>query len=77
MDIELVDVTLHIDESLDERQREKLEEALRAVQGVVSVHLPEDRRHLVVVEYDPAQAKSQDILKRAVGEGIHAELVGL
>ncbi|NOR26286.1 MAG: ATP-binding protein, partial [Desulforhopalus sp.] len=38
MDTNLTDVILHIDEDLDNEQRETIEESLRALDGVVSVH---------------------------------------
>ncbi len=77
MDIQLVDVTLHIDENLDKQGRNKIEENLRAINGVVSVHNPEERPHLVVVEYNPEVTNSQAVLKSVTAEGVHAELIGL
>ncbi len=77
MDIQLVDVTLHIDEKLDEQDRKRIEGNLRAISGVVSVHNPDDRPHLVVVEYNPAVTSSEAVLKCVTGEGVHAELIGL
>ena len=77
MDIPLVDVTLHIDESLDSARRAEIEEVLRDLDGVVSVHNPHARPHLVVVQYNPDMLKSADILKAVTGQGVHAELIGL
>ncbi len=77
MDIQLVDVTLHIDENLDKPGRNKIEENLRAINGVVSVHNPDERPHLVVVEYNPEVTNSQAVLKCVTSEGVHAELIGL
>ena len=51
MDINLVDVTLHIDENLSAEQRETIEESLRALDGVVSVHNSDKTAHLTIVEY--------------------------
>ena len=77
MDINLVDVTLHIDENLSAEQRETIEESLRALDGVVSVHNSEKTAHLTIVEYNPAVMESQKILKRVTDQGVHAKLVGL
>jgi hypothetical protein len=77
MDIPLVDVTLHIDESLGSAQRAKMEDVLRALDGVVSVHNPDARPHLTMVEYNPDRLKSADILKAVTSQGVHAELIGL
>jgi hypothetical protein len=77
MDTNLTDVILHIDEDLDNEQRETIEESLRALDGVVSVHNSDKTPHLTIVEYDPAVMDSQKILKRVTNQGAHAELAGL
>ena len=75
--IKLADVTVHVDETLDAATRTKLEEDLRAQDGVVSVHSSEGTPHLVVVTYDPDHTKSNEILGVVLGEQLHAELIGL
>ena len=77
MDIQLVDVTLHIDENLDAQDRTRIEGNLRSINGVVSVHNPDERPHLVVVEYNPEATSSQAVLNCVTAEGVHAELIGL
>ena len=77
MDTNLTDVILHIDEDLDNEQRETIEDSLRALDGVVSVHNSDKTPHLTIVEYDPAVMDSQKILKRVTDQGAHAELAGL
>jgi Holliday junction resolvasome RuvABC endonuclease subunit len=77
MNIQLADVTLHIDENLDGQNRTSIEDRLRSINGVVSVHNPDERPHLVVVEYNPAETNSQAVLKCVTAEGVHAELIGL
>jgi len=77
MDIKLTDVTLHIHEALDKGRRNEIEAALRALDGVVSVHNPDDRPHLTVVEYNPEKVSSQSLLEKVRAGGVHAELVGM
>ena len=77
MDIQLTDVTLHIDENLNQEQRGTIEESLRALDGVVSVHNADKTPHLSMVEYDPNVTSSQDILERVTNQGVHAELIGM
>ena len=77
MGTNLVDVTLHIDETLNTEQRGTIEESLRALDGVVSVHNPDKTPHLTIVEYDPEAMDSQKILQRVFDQGAHAEMVGL
>lgn len=75
--IQLVDVTVHIDEQLDAQRREGLVDKVREEDGVVSVALHKEHSHLMIVEYNPEKTSSAKILKRVTGEGVHAELVGL
>jgi hypothetical protein len=77
VDIKLVDVTVHIDPDLDSAGRATVENTVRALDGVVSVHMPDDRPHLVVVEYNPDKVNSKGILDAILGQGMHAELAGL
>ncbi|MFO7594055.1 MAG: ATP-binding protein [Pseudomonadota bacterium] len=76
-DIKLVDVTVHIDKDTDTSKRGKIETALREINGVISVHMPEKEGHLVVIEYNPDKTQSSvllDIVQKIAG---HAELIGL
>ena len=77
MDIQLADVTVHIDQTLERDRRIEIEDSLRAVEGVVSVHNPDERPHLAIVEYNPAKTNSQAILSTITGHGVRAELIGL
>jgi hypothetical protein len=77
MTIQLADVTLHIDENLGPIDRGRLDDVLRAIDGVVSVHNPAEKPHLAVVEYIPAKTSSSDILTSVRSVGMHAELIGL
>lgn len=76
-DIKLVDVTVHIDKDTDAATREKIETALRGIDGVVSVHMPQEEAHLIVVEYNPDKIKSSDLLDTVQEIAGHAELIGL
>ena len=77
MDIQLADVVVHIDENLPKDQRVQIEVKLRAMDGIVSVHNPDDRPHLSVIEFNPGVSSSGAILEMVKGQGVHAELVGL
>jgi len=77
MDIQLADVVVHIDQTLERHRRSEIEEELRAIDGVVSVHNPDDRPHLAVVEYNPEKTNSAAILNTVTDQGVQAELVGL
>ncbi len=77
MNINLVDTTVHIDETVDHATRESLADKVRAMDGVVAAAHHDKRPHLMVVEYDPGKASGVDILATVKSIGIHAELVGL
>lgn len=77
MDIQLADVVVHIDENLAKERRAQIEEKLRAMDGIVSVHNPDDRPHLAVIEFNPDVSSSGAILRMVKSQGVHAELVGL
>jgi hypothetical protein len=73
----MTDVTLHVDENLDPARRLDLDSALRAVNGVISVHNPDEKPHLIMVEYNPDSTNSRALLDCVLATGVHAELIGL
>jgi cell division protein FtsX len=79
MDINLADITLHIDEELSDQARAAVEQALRQRDGVVSVHFNTTAKHphLAVVEFNPDKISSRDLLSIVQYQGYHGELVGL
>ena len=77
MNIDLADITLHVDETLDAAGQAQLEQAFRQRDGVVSVHVNPKHAHLFVLEYNPERLNSKDLLKIVEDQGMHAELVGL
>ena len=77
MDIQLADVTIHVDKSLEAGERIGLEEKLRETDGVVSVRNSDERSHLFLVEYNPDKTNSKDLLGIVRGLHGHAELIGL
>jgi len=76
MSATISDVTVHIDESLNDRELVNLEQAIRSDEGVVSVGHSEKDRHFMVVLYDPEEIRGKDILSRVTDQGFHGELIG-
>ena len=70
------EVVVHIDESLDNEGIYGLEKDLAQHDGVYSACVSEGRRHLMLVDYDPDDTKSFDILSQIRGSGLHASLIG-
>ncbi|HEX9593503.1 MAG TPA: ATP-binding protein [bacterium] len=75
--IDLPDVLLHIDETLDHARLKAIEDRLRQEPGVISVAFHDDKPHVMVVTYDPQETRSTRILETVTTQGVHAELVGL
>ena len=76
-DIKLVDVTIHVDNEIGDETRSKIDSALRSQRGVVSVHIPNEKPHLLTVEYNPDLTTSMHMLSTVRELAGHAELIGL
>jgi hypothetical protein len=77
MNVQFADILVHIDDNLSAEQRSRIEDKLRAIDGVVSVHNPDDRPHLSIVQFVPNKTSSAEILQTVTDQGVRAELVGL
>ncbi|MCB1870173.1 MAG: ATP-binding protein [Gammaproteobacteria bacterium] len=77
MDIQLADVTIHVDQKVDSKTRSEIETTLRGIDGVVSVQNGVKASHLFLVEYNPEKTNSYDLLSAVKGSYGNAELVGL
>lgn len=62
-DIHIADIVVHLHPEISSDDRVKIEDQLRAHDGVVSVHFDEqDHPHAIVVAYNTEAVSSQDIL---------------
>lgn len=77
MDIKMVDVTVHIDETLDDARREQVVAHMLEQDGVLAASIHKEHAHLMVVEYNPDKITSAQLLESVKNEGVSAELVGL
>ncbi len=71
------DVTVHIDEELDDTRTMEVCSTLQSVKGIHHVRCAEYAKHLYVVEFDPDAINSKDVLGHVKRQGLHAELIGL
>lgn len=71
-----VDLVVHVNETLEEDFRHRIETALQEQQGIVWAHFNDKRPHLMLVEYDPDLTSSYGILQAVRGKNVHAELIG-
>lgn len=72
----LSDILIHIDESLDAQQRNTLEEAVREIDGVVAPRFNPGKEHLLLVAYNPDVARTATLLSKVRSFGYGAQLIG-
>jgi hypothetical protein len=77
MSSNLVDVLVHIDQSLTHDRVAALKRVIAGLNGVASAEGNDDKPHLVMIRYDPAKVTSQEILALVKAQGVGAELIGL
>jgi len=68
---------IHIDENLGDEAIHELEQDLSLLEGVYSACVNEKTRHLMVVDFDPADMACGDLLWHVERHGLHAELIGM
>lgn len=70
------DIVIHIDEELDDGRILALERKLGNEPGIYSACVRENRRHLMLVDFDPEDIRPSDIVRSVRGQGLHAEMIG-
>jgi hypothetical protein len=77
MGTDTVDVTVHIDETLDHSKLAAVAERVRGGFGVASAVFHDTRPHFLLVRYDPSKISSEAVHHLVTEQGVHAELIGL
>ncbi len=75
--MEMTDVVIHIDETIDHQRRTRIADIVRAHKGVMAAAHHDDKPHLIIIEYDPAMVTSRELLQVVLDQGVSAELIGL
>lgn len=73
----LVDLVIHVNETLGPTERASLEEEFRKVRGVIAPRFSPKTPHLFLVAYDPEEADSRNLLNRVKDSGYQAQLIGM
>lgn len=73
----IVDITVHIDEELDDAAQQRLGERLQAEEGIVRARYLAAKPHLMVLDYDAERLDAAALLAAVQRQGVHAELLGL
>ncbi|MEZ5542759.1 MAG: ATP-binding protein [Pseudomonadota bacterium] len=71
-----VEILVHVDETLDQWQRQELVSFLESSEGIESAEFCPLRYHLMLVQYDRERMNSREVLGRVQSRNVHAELIG-
>ena len=74
--MDMADVVIHINESVTHERRVEIADIVRTHKGVMAVSHHDEKPHLMIVEYDPAQVHAKDLLQVTLDQGVHAQLIG-
>ena len=70
------EILIHVDETLEEHRRKDLVDALQATDGIHTAEFCPLRYHLMLVQYDRDNLRSQDVLNRVKEQRVNAQLIG-
>jgi len=76
MKTQIADAILHINESLEQWQRDVLDDHMRMQRGVIAAGHNNDVPHLMIIEYNPDRANPIKFVQMVERHGYHAERIG-
>lgn len=71
------DVMIHINETLNEEARTSLEKEMQGIEGVVSPRFNPGKDHLLMVAFDLDKTSAAALLEKTRSAGYTAQLVGM
>lgn len=71
----VTETLLHIDEDLNDEQRECVLSCIRSLSGDVQPHFHSEKEHLLFVAYDHDTVTPHEVVEAANASGVHAHLV--
>ena len=71
-----VDIIIHINEDLNNKERRKLSGEVSQIDGIISAGFEEKLSHLMVVAYDNLKTRHIEIIDGVRNRGLNAQLVG-
>jgi hypothetical protein len=75
--MDIVDMIVHVDETIPADKMHELEDAVRTDACVISACSSNENPHMLLVTYNPACTSSGKVLNMVQAQGVHADLVGL
>lgn len=77
MGVSIVDLMVHVNESISPEEMHRLEDAVKTDSCVISACTSTEDSHMLMVTYNPACTSSGKILDKVSAQGLHAQLVCL
>jgi len=74
--MDINDVVIHVNETLDTQARRDLEDQMRAIDGVIAPRISDRRPHLMIVAYNPDYIRTGDLINAVRSQGYHAQHCG-
>jgi hypothetical protein len=71
--MDINDVVIHVNESLDLRARHALEDRMRAIDGVIAPRFNDHKTHLMIVAYNPDRTRMGVLLDEVRRQGYTAQ----
>lgn len=68
-------ITVHIDESLDNRDMVKLKRDIMAMPHVIDVEHPRHDKHDLTIDYEPYTGMPAAVLENLRAKGLHPDIV--
>jgi len=68
-------IVIHINQVMDQANREKFKGLVRRMQGVVSAKIEDSRPHFLIVAYNLDETKPIDVVQSVRKTGVQAQLV--
>ncbi len=73
----ICDVMIHINESLNDEARSALENKMRKIDGVISPGFNAGKEHLLLIAYNSEKTNTTVLLEKTREAGYTAQLVGM
>jgi hypothetical protein len=74
--MDINDVVIHVNETLDTQARHDLEDQMRDIDGVIAPRFNDRWPHLMIVAYDPDHTRTKELLNVVQRQGYHAQHCG-
>jgi len=75
--MQLTDVLIHLNQDINEAEKENIIEQLRGIEGVIAPRFNNEREHLLLIAYNSDIVNSLTLLNEVTEKGYKAQLVGL